>query len=58
MLSSENLYTYRTTMPVSIDDGIVDEKWALLYDGETITLNIKNSAHPHSLKVSNKNGFK
>ena len=44
-------------MPVSIDDGIVDEKRALLYDGETITLDIKNSAHPHSLKVSNKNTF-
>ncbi|GAD02504.1 methylamine utilization protein MauJ [Agarivorans albus] len=44
-------------MPISIKDGIVNEKWVLPYDGEKITLDIQNTVHPHTLKISNQNGF-
>ncbi|MGL6313203.1 methylamine utilization protein MauJ [Vibrio sp. WXL103] len=45
-------------MPISIQDGIVNEKWILPYDGEEVILSIKNSLHPHSFTISNKNGFR
>lgn len=45
-------------MPISIQNGIVDERWMLNYDGEEVELEVKKPNFPHSLFTKNRKGFK
>jgi hypothetical protein len=45
-------------MPISIQEGIVNESWNITYDNETVELKVERPRHPHSLFVSNTKGFK
>jgi hypothetical protein len=45
-------------MPISIQNGIVDERWTLNYDGEKVELEVKKPHSPHSLFTTNRKGFK
>lgn len=45
-------------MPISIQNGIVDERWTLNYDGEQVELEVKKPNFPHSLFTKNQKGFK
>ncbi len=44
-------------MPISIKDGIVNERWRLAYDGEDLELEVKKPRYPHALFLSNRSGF-
>lgn len=45
-------------MPISIENGIVDENWEFRYDHEDVTLEVKRQRLPHCLHIQNRSGFK
>ncbi len=49
---------HQNLMPISIENGIVDENWMLTYDGEEVKLEVKQSNLPQTLFITNRKGFR
>jgi hypothetical protein len=45
-------------MPIDPFIGIINESWNVVYNNETIKLEVKRPQSPHGLFITNKNGFR